>query len=128
MYQFYPPLPRYEFVSRITFWRQNQTGKMEDMEVEPMEAQNSQEKSMEEEPRAGKTNRESRLMISKIVNENFKSYAGKQELGPFHKVKSTVVQRSKQLENVFKIRPILLSFGRVFPPLLGQMVVENPMS
>lgn len=101
---------------------------MEDMEVEPMEAQNNQEKSMEEEPRAGKTNRESRLMISKIVNENFKSYAGKQELGPFHKVKSTIVQRSKQLENVFKIRPILLSFGRVFPRLLGQMVVENPMS
>ena len=27
-----------------------------------------------------------RLMITKIVNENFKSYAGKQELGPFHKV------------------------------------------
>lgn len=28
----------------------------------------------------------SRLMITKIVNENFKSYAGIQELGPFHKV------------------------------------------
>ena len=28
-----------------------------------------------------------RLMITKIVNENFKSYAGIQELGPFHKVK-----------------------------------------
>lgn len=27
-----------------------------------------------------------RLMISKIVNENFKSYAGVQTLGPFHKV------------------------------------------
>ena len=27
-----------------------------------------------------------RLMITKIVNENFKSYAGTQELGPFHKV------------------------------------------
>ena len=27
-----------------------------------------------------------RLMITKIVNENFKSYAGIQELGPFHKV------------------------------------------
>lgn len=27
-----------------------------------------------------------RLIISKIVNYNFKSYAGKQELGPFHKV------------------------------------------
>ena len=27
-----------------------------------------------------------RLMIHKMVNENFKSYAGTQELGPFHKV------------------------------------------
>ena len=27
-----------------------------------------------------------RLMITKIVNENFKSYAGTQELAPFHKV------------------------------------------
>jgi len=27
-----------------------------------------------------------RLMISKIVNENFKSYAGTQVIGPFHKV------------------------------------------
>lgn len=30
-----------------------------------------------------------RLMITKIVNENFKSYAGVQELGPFHKVRTT---------------------------------------
>lgn len=28
----------------------------------------------------------SRLMITKIVNENFKSYSGKQVIGPFHKV------------------------------------------
>ena len=27
-----------------------------------------------------------RLMITHIENENFKSYAGKQSLGPFHKV------------------------------------------
>lgn len=27
-----------------------------------------------------------RLMITKIVNENFKSYAGVKEIGPFHKV------------------------------------------
>ena len=27
-----------------------------------------------------------RLMIHRIVNNNFKSYAGKQVLGPFHKV------------------------------------------
>ena len=28
-----------------------------------------------------------RLMITHIVNENFKSYAGEQTLGPFHKVR-----------------------------------------
>ena len=33
-----------------------------------------------------KTNNE-RLVISNIENINFKSYAGKQVLGPFHKVK-----------------------------------------
>jgi hypothetical protein len=27
-----------------------------------------------------------RLMIKQIVNENFKSYAGKKIIGPFHKV------------------------------------------
>ncbi|XP_027044472.1 structural maintenance of chromosomes protein 4-like [Pocillopora damicornis] len=32
-----------------------------------------------------------RLMITKIVNENFKSYAGTQELGPFHKNFSSIV-------------------------------------
>jgi len=32
------------------------------------------------------TEPEARLMISKIVCENFKSYAGIKELGPFHKV------------------------------------------
>ena len=33
---------------------------------------------------------EPRLMISKIVCENFKSYAGVKELGPFHKVSRRV--------------------------------------
>lgn len=32
-----------------------------------------------------------RLMITKIVNENFKSYAGVQELGPFHKVNTWLI-------------------------------------
>ena len=31
-----------------------------------------------------------RLMITKIVCENFKSYAGVRELGPFHKVLAAV--------------------------------------
>jgi len=34
-----------------------------------------------------KAQAEHRLMISKIVCENFKSYAGIKELGPFHKVR-----------------------------------------
>lgn len=34
----------------------------------------------------GEGSTEPRLMISKIVCENFKSYAGVKELGPFHKV------------------------------------------
>lgn len=29
-----------------------------------------------------------RLIIEKIVVDNFKSYAGRQEIGPFHKVNS----------------------------------------
>nr|XP_050846210.1 structural maintenance of chromosomes protein 4 [Vespula vulgaris] len=32
-----------------------------------------------------------RLMITKIVNENFKSYSGKQIIGPFHKCFSAIV-------------------------------------
>ena len=40
---------------------------------------------MEHQDTATET-RIARLMITKIVNENFKSYAGTQELGPFHKV------------------------------------------
>jgi hypothetical protein len=35
------------------------------------------------------TTTESRLMISKIVCKDFKSYAGVKELGPFHKVRCT---------------------------------------
>ena len=31
-----------------------------------------------------------RLMITHIVNENFKSYAGEQTLGPFHKVRDVL--------------------------------------
>ena len=43
------------------------------------------EDKMDTETTAAVTN-PARLMITKIVNENFKSYAGIQELGPFHKV------------------------------------------
>ena len=37
-------------------------------------------------PVQDKTDPYTRLMISHIENVNFKSYAGKQVLGPFHKV------------------------------------------
>lgn len=42
--------------------------------------------SAETQPTEDGIGNKERLMIHKIVNENFKSYAGKQELGPFHKV------------------------------------------
>jgi len=42
--------------------------------------------SLVEPPGANPQAHEPRLMISKIVCENFKSYAGVKELGPFHKV------------------------------------------
>ena len=42
--------------------------------------------SAETQPTEDGIGSKERLMIHKIVNENFKSYAGKQELGPFHKV------------------------------------------
>ena len=38
-----------------------------------------------------------RLMITKIVNENFKSYAGIQELGPFHKVNTVLIKSQSNL-------------------------------
>lgn len=34
-----------------------------------------------------------RLFIKKMVLENFKSYAGKKHIGPFHKVRAVVVNR-----------------------------------
>lgn len=46
-----------------------------------------------------------RLMITHITNENFKSYAGIQELGPFHKVKYLLLyQGIVLLPQVEKIR------------------------
>lgn len=52
-----------------------------------------------------------RLMITHIVNRNFKSYAGEQILGPFHKVQPSVLMSlcliSKQ---VFCKQPMFLPF------------------
>ena len=39
----------------------------------------------------GSGDRKHRLMITKMVLENFKSYAGSQEIGPFHKRFSSIV-------------------------------------
>ena len=44
---------------------------------------------------------ETRLMISRVVNENFKSYAGKQELGPFHKVSFTSNPQDTCIHSIF---------------------------
>ena len=40
-----------------------------------------------------------RLMIEKMVLRNFKSYAGEQVVGPFHKCFSSVVGKSNHLES-----------------------------
>uniref|UniRef100_A0A673ZFV8 Uncharacterized protein n=1 Tax=Salmo trutta TaxID=8032 RepID=A0A673ZFV8_SALTR len=51
-----------------------------------------------------------RLMITHIVNQNFKSYAGEQILGPFHKVrKSIITPRYGSFSNV--IDSMLFVFG-----------------
>lgn len=52
------------------------------MEQEPLPNENENE---------GQAQPESRLMITKMVLENFKSYAGVKEIGPFHKCFSSVV-------------------------------------
>lgn len=57
-----------------------------------------------------------RLIITKIVNENFKSYAGVQELGPFHKVR---------FSGTFDILIIVFNIFSVLMLLLDQMVVEK---
>jgi structural maintenance of chromosome 4 len=48
----------------------------------PMPAPSSLPQTMVEEPAGPK----SRLVIHKMVLVNFKTYAGRQEIGPFHKV------------------------------------------
>lgn len=43
---------------------------------------------------------EERLMITNIVCENFKSYAGVKNLGPFHKVRALIRNSGHYLEKV----------------------------
>ena len=71
--------------SRKELWEDVSAPKLNERDSEMGE---SAETTMEQETQ--QENRpESRLIITKIVNENFKSYAGRQELGPFHKVCGT---------------------------------------
>ena len=58
------------------------------MEEEPIDAEPTKELqpvAADSQSHISKPNNE-RLVISNIENINFKSYAGKQVLGPFHKV------------------------------------------
>ena len=69
-------------------WERYLAPKMKDKMAEDApsnEQAKETEDKMDTETTAAETN-PARLMITKIVNENFKSYAGIQELGPFHKV------------------------------------------
>lgn len=51
-------------------------------ESQPMDTN----ESIPQEPTPAPTAAQPRLMITQIMTENFKSYAGKVVLGPFHKV------------------------------------------
>ncbi len=53
-----------------------------------------------------------RLMIREMVLENFKSYAGEQRVGPFHKVRG--VSRRAHPAMVLILRPCLPRL--LFPP------------
>ena len=70
------------------FWRQKRKDKMADASVcnDQASEQGSEQTMDMEHSNTPTETRIARLMITKIVNENFKSYAGTQELGPFHKV------------------------------------------
>jgi len=102
---------------------------MADTESAAMETQNSHENGLDCDQNTHKTRKESRLMISKIVNENFKSYAGIQELGPFHKVTlNTNNMTYFPSRNLAQLINFCSSyFSRVFPRSLVQMVVVNLM-
>lgn len=76
----------------------------------PMPAPSALPKTMPEEPSGPK----SRLVIHKMALINFKSYAGRQEIGPFHKVRYPISQ--------FNTHQFVNS---LFPPLLVQMVRAN---
>ena len=58
-----------------------------------------------------------RLMISKIVNHNFKSYAGTQVLGPFHKVrffKSLIIYWLLNVKIISKCGTVICEYQFVY--------------
>lgn len=69
------------------FGAKKRKDKMADVVCNDQASEQGSEQTMDmEHPNTAAESRTARLMITKIVNENFKSYAGTQELGPFHKV------------------------------------------
>lgn len=62
-----------------------------------------------------------RLVIHKIVLVDFKSYAGRQEIGPFHKVSVTHCQL------VVLLKSPSIHLCSPFRPLLDRMVAANPI-
>lgn len=59
---------------------------------------------------------ESRLMITKIVNENFKSYAGTHVIGPFQKVNIYTGVRVCFLNVILDLISFLQSFSAIVGP------------
>ena len=51
---------------------------------------------------------EERLMITNIVCENFKSYAGVKNLGPFHKVRALIRNSGHYLERLHLVLLIIM--------------------
>ena len=69
------------------FGAKRRIDKMADADCNDQASEQGSEQAMDmEHPNTATETSTARLMITKIVNENFKSYAGTQELGPFHKV------------------------------------------
>eukprot|EP01135_Chromosphaera_perkinsii_P000185 Nk52_evm6s39 gene=Nk52_evmTU6s39 len=86
---------------------------MEEDELEDEIAENESSDAVQSELPQGESHKatDERLMITKLVLENFKSYAGTQEVGPFHKCFSSVVgPNGSGKSNV--IDSLLFVFGR----------------
>lgn len=65
---------------------------------------------------------ETRLMIPKIVCENFKSYAGIRELGPFHKV--CTYARYSLIVNILGVVLHMVMMSKYWTTLHNGMISE----